>query len=125
MQDFLKKNSSIHQSIYSTLFPKFWSQNNKFGMQNKAIFMLTIEGWFHLKGGKEKSPTNDLKKIVKQPENYKRTDSTITHHTFEQKPITVKFLSSKKPPMKRPLDLTAKKQMDIRTAVKKEEKRRH
>ena len=69
-------------------------------MQNKTIFMLTFEGWFHLKGGKEKSP-NDLKKIVKQPENYKRTDSTITHHAFEQKPITVKFLLSKKPPMKR------------------------
>ena len=86
-------------------------------MQNKAVFMFAFNEWF------EKLHTTKTK-LVKLLKNYKKADSTITHYEFGQKSVTEKFLLLRKPPTKRPLDLTTKGQMDMRVAVKKEKRKK-
>ena len=63
---------------YSLLFFKYYTRNNKFGVQNKLRFTL------HFKEGKDSKkikpiiraaavnemPMNDLKKLSKEPQNY-------------------------------------------------------
>ena len=33
----LAENAKVMQYLYTTLFPKYYSRNNKFGMQNKSL----------------------------------------------------------------------------------------
>ena len=92
-------------------------------MPNKAVFMFAFNEWFELKDSKEKLHTTKTK-LVKLLKNYKKADSTITHYEFGQKFVTEKFILLRKPPTKRPLDLTTKSQMDMRVAVKKEKRKK-
>ena len=92
-------------------------------MQNKAVFMFAFNEWFELKDSKEKLHTTKTK-LVKLLKNYKKADSRITHYEFGQKFVTEKFILLRKPPTKRPLDLTTKSQMDMRVAVKKEKRKK-
>ena len=66
---------STYQYVYSMLFPKYHTQNNKFGMKNKTKFMLRYEKWRSVQLGKT-------------PFNFKVEDQT-KRHAFEQKPINI------------------------------------
>ena len=43
---------STFQYVYLMLFPKYYTQNNKFGMKNKIKFALCYEQWRSVQIGK-------------------------------------------------------------------------
>ena len=60
----LAENAKIIQYIYATLFPKYYSRNNIFGIQIKSLIDLAFREWsFNLKNKPEaaKDPNNYIK----------------------------------------------------------------
>ena len=95
LQKYFKDYSTIHLYIFAKLYPKHYSQNNKFGVHNKKIFSLHYKECFDAK---------KLSVLVLKEESV-----PITTIEFEPKPIALdKFIILKKPPMKRILVLTAR-----------------
>ena len=45
MKQYFTKYHFIYQYVYSLLFPKYYTQNNKYGMQTKVKFALCFERW--------------------------------------------------------------------------------
>ena len=46
---YLRENAKIFQHLYTTLYPKFYSRNNKFGAENKLLFDLCYREWINSK----------------------------------------------------------------------------
>ena len=66
---------STFQYVYSMLFPKYYTQNNKFRMKNKIKFALCYEQYRSAQ-------------IGKNPFNFTVEDQ-VKRHAFEQKPIII------------------------------------
>ena len=124
------KNTRQHISILFFAFFKYYTRNNKFGVQNKLRFTL------HFKEGKDSKkikriiraatvneiPMNDLMKLSKEPQNY-----NWLVNKFEQKPINVdnkKFVLTKKTiPTKKTLNFKGKAQFDARKRIREGKKK--
>ena len=46
---YLRENAKIFQHLYTTLYPKFYSRNNKFGAENRLLFDLCYREWINSK----------------------------------------------------------------------------
>ena len=68
-----------YQYVYAMLFPKYYTQNNKLGMQNRIKLALCYERWRQTRQVAKK-PFNF--QVENRPENYERFQ-------FEQKPIKI------------------------------------
>ena len=85
LKENLAENAKIIQYIYATLFPKYYSRNNKFGMQNKSLVDLAYREWISntaVEKNKEKL------QLAKDPNNYSRSEKNISE--FEQVPVKKK-----------------------------------
>ena len=73
---------STYQYIYLMLFPKYYSQNNKFGSKNKMKFALCYDRWMANKKQEQ---------LGKNPFNFKVPDDfeIIQRHDYEQTPIKI------------------------------------
>ena len=96
VKQFLKEHSNeVNQYFYATLFPKYYSRNNKFGIQNKSLVDLAYREWiFNIKNRSQ---------VAKDPNSYNKQERNINE--FEQVPIKEKepspplhkfFMSSQK-----------------------------
>ena len=45
LKRYLAENAKVMQCLYVTLYPKYYSRNNKFDMQNKSLVDLTYWEW--------------------------------------------------------------------------------
>ena len=45
LKHYLAENAKVIQYLYARLFPKYYSRNNKFGMQNKSLVDLGYREW--------------------------------------------------------------------------------
>ena len=63
------------------LFPKYCTQNNKFGMENRIKFALCYERW---RSTQQLSKNLFNFKAEKEPDNFE-----VERHNFEQKPIVI------------------------------------
>lgn len=71
LKTYLAENA-IYQYLYATLYPKFYSRNNKFGTESKFLFELCYKDWI------DKASSNRNNDIsAKNPENYKQSPSMI------------------------------------------------
>ena len=125
------------------LFLRYYTENNKFGFQNKVSFTLYFKEWKDsksvfstgvavtneivtndlTKSDTAKIPMNDLIKLAKEPQNYNREVNK-----FEEKPIDVdneKFVLSKKttPIKKNTLNLKEKVHFNAQTQFREEKKK--
>ena len=73
---------STYQYIYSMLFPKYYNQNNKYGLKNKIKFALCYDRWMANKKQEQlgKNPFN-----FKVPDNFE----IIQRNDYEQTPIKI------------------------------------
>ena len=55
---YIQQNHGIFQYVYSFLFPRSYTQNNHYGMQNRINFTLCFERW------RQKKEINKLAKIL-------------------------------------------------------------
>ena len=96
VKQFLKEHpNEVNQYFYATLFPKYYSHNNKFGIQNKSLVDLAYREWiFNIKNRSQ---------VAKDPNSYNKQERNI--NGFEQVPIKEKepspplhkfFMSSQK-----------------------------
>ena len=69
---------TIYQYIYSLLFPKYYTQSNKYGMQSRIKFAFCFKGWRQRKRNEE---------TAKNPFNFAVAEEVI-RHPYEQKVIT-------------------------------------
>ena len=91
----IAENVEIIQYFYATLFPKYYSRNNKFSIQKKSLVDLAYREWiFNIKNRSQ---------VAKDPNNYNKQERNINE--FEQVPIKEKepspslhkfFMSSQK-----------------------------
>ena len=75
LKENLAENAKIIQYIYATLFPKYYSRNNKFDMQNKSLVDLAYREWISntaVEKNKEKL------QLAKDPNNYSRSEKNIS-----------------------------------------------
>ena len=73
---------TTYQYIYSMLFPKYYSQNNKFGMKNRIKFALCSQRW------------RAKQQLAKNPFNFDVGNrpnplQVMERHEYEQKPIVI------------------------------------
>ena len=69
---------TIYQYIYSLLFPKYYTQSNKYGMRSRIKFALCFKGWRQRKRNEE---------TAKNPFNFAVAEEVI-RHPYQQKLIT-------------------------------------
>ena len=77
---------STYQYVYSMLFPKYYTQNNKFGMKNRIKFALCYERWRSTQQQLGKNPFNF--NVENKPDNF-TVESKVERHEFEQKLIVI------------------------------------
>ena len=78
MTRYFSSYHTIYHYVYSLLFPKYYTQNNKYGMQSRINFALFFEGWRQRKRNEE---------TAKNPFNFVVAEEVI-RHPYEQEPIT-------------------------------------
>ena len=77
LKHFLVENAKVIQYLYATLFPKYYSRNNKIGIQNKSLVDLAYREWiFDIKNKPQ---------VAKDPNNNNKPERNINE--FEQVPI--------------------------------------
>ena len=69
---------STYQCVYSLLFPKYYTQSNKFGMKSKIKFSFCFDRWKQRKRNEE---------AAKNPLNFAVAEEVI-RHPYEQRTIT-------------------------------------
>ena len=73
----LAENGEVIQYLYAMLFLKYYSRNNKFGIQNKSLVDLAYGEWiFNIKNKPQ---------VAKESNNYNKPERIINE--FEQLPI--------------------------------------
>ena len=101
-----------------TLFPKYYSSNNKFSIQNKSLIDLAYREWIF--------NTKNKPQVTKDPNNYNKQERNINE--FEQVPMKEKesspplqklFLLLQKNKKKKYIETNkAKEQMDLKQESK-------
>ena len=87
-EHYLAENAKVIQYLYATLLPKYYSRNNKFGIQNISLVDLASREWiFNIK---------DKPQVAKDPNNYRKPERNINE--FQQVPIKEKESS---PPLQK------------------------
>ena len=86
LKRYLAKNAKVMQYLYATLYPKYYSRNNKFGIQNKSLVDMTYRAWLFNTATANKN--KEKLQLAKDPTNYKRSQENISK--FEQIPVTEK-----------------------------------
>ena len=95
------------------MFPKYYSRNNKFGIQNKSLVDLAYREWIFNKKNRSQ--------VAKDPNNYNKPERNINE--FEQVPIKEKepslplhkfFMSSQKIVKKYIEAIKVKEEMDFK-----------
>ena len=77
---------STYQYIYSMLFPKYYSKNNKYGLKNKIKFAISYKRW---------RESQKQEQLAKNPFNFNvpvgAADKfeVVQRHEYEQKPISI------------------------------------
>ena len=76
---------STYQYVYSMLFPKCYTMNNKFGMKNRIKFALCYERWRAVQQQQQiaKNPFNF--NVENRPDNFQ----VVERHEYEHKPIEI------------------------------------
>ena len=75
----MTENAKVIQHVFTTLFPKYYPRNKKYGIQNKSLVNLAYREWIFdttLEKNKEKP------QLAKDPNNYTRPEKNISE--FEQ-----------------------------------------
>ena len=76
LKRYLAENAKVIQYLYVTLYPKYYSCNNKFGIQNKSLVDLTYREWLFNTVTANKN--KEKPQLAKDPANYKRSEENIS-----------------------------------------------
>ena len=115
----LVENAKVIQYLYATLFPKYYSCNNKFVIQNKSLVDLAYrEKIFNIKNKPQ---------VAKDPNNYNKPERNI--NKFEQVRIKIRIttiitkilpVAAKNKKKEKNIEAnTAKEQMDLKQERKR------
>ena len=108
------------QYLYATLFPQYYSRNNKFGIQNKSLVDLTYKDWiFNIK-----EPSPPLQKFfLLPPKNNNKKKNIETNKAKEKMNLKQerkrKKLENKKINLEKKLKTNSEEMKKIKCAEKK------
>ena len=75
LKEYLAENTKVIQHVYATLFPKYYSRNNKFSMQNKSLVDLAYREWIF---NTTLEKTKEYPQLAKDPNSYTRPEKYIS-----------------------------------------------